>query len=300
MNNNDYPKWGDNEAYRKTIAKLGCTPKERYKHIAQTAAAYVNRDMKHNDFILNVKKLEDAFYDILWNGYLIPSTPVMFNFGTEKGLPISCFGSTVGDDMYEIGRKQTELMMLSKIGGGTSMDISHLRPIGSPIKNGLLGQSDGVIPFVKIMDSTILAAKQGNTRRGSIAVYLDIEHKESKEFMKIRDKGTDPNRVCDAIHHGFNIGDDFMNKVKSGDEEARKMFSELVITRVETGEPYIVYKDNARKGVPSWWDGLKMNNLPLTDYINHSNLCTEIFLPDSEDLTFVCCLSSLNLAKNND
>lgn len=294
--NREYPEWGNNDAYKKTMSKLDVTPKERYREIASTAAQILcSTQLNFQTF--DIKKLEDAFFDILWNGYLIPSTPMMFNFGNNNGLPISCFGSKVADDMYEIGRKNLEIMMLSKVGGGTSIDVSSLRPIGSDIKGGKLGKSDGIIPFIKILDSTIQASKQGNTRRGALAVYLDIEHPEAKEFIKIRDKGTDPNRVCDNIHNGCLHSNEFMNKVLEGDKEARELFSSEIITRYETGEPYMIFTDNVKDAIPMWWRNTTYKGIPLVDLVAASNLCTEIFLPQHDDLTFICALSSLNLTK---
>lgn len=278
----DYPEWGNNDLYLTTI-KGGYllkneTPFKAYKRLASTAAKI------HND-----DSLEQRFFEILWKGWLIPSTPVMVNLGTTKGLPISCFSGRVGDDMYEIGRKELEMRMLSKHGGGTAYDFSALRPIGSPIQNGELGTSDGIIPFIKSYDSTILSSKQGKTRRGAVAVYLNAEHKEYSDFLKIREPKGDINRQCHNIHQGAVISDSFMNKVITNDKsEERKIWLDTLKTRVKTGEPYCFFIDNANKNLPINW---KENNLK----IYHSNLCSEIMLPTDENHSLVCCLSSLNL-----
>lgn len=277
----EFPVWGNNELYLTTI-KSGYllnkeSPIDAYKRLAKSAAK-----------ILKEPILEKKFFDILWKGWLIPSTPVMVNFGTEKGLPISCFSSRVGDNMYEIYRKNLEMAMLSKNGGGTAYDFSMIRPIGSPIKYGVLGTSDGIIPFIKSYDSTIIASKQGKTRRGAVAIYLNINHKEYRQFLEIREPKGDINRQCHNIHQGAIISDDFMKKVLLYDGNEREFWLETLKKRVKTGEPYIFFIDNANKNNPKNW---KENDLKIW----HSNLCSEIMLPTDEKHTLVCCLSSLNL-----
>ncbi|XCI75180.1 MAG: ribonucleoside-diphosphate reductase subunit alpha [Flavobacteriales bacterium] len=277
----EFPFWGNNELYLTTI-KGGYllnneTPFEVYKRLAQTVAKTLKKPA-----------LEEKFFDILWKGWLIPSTPVMVNLGTEKGLPISCFSSRIGDSMYEIYRKNLEMAMLSKYGGGTAYDFSLIRPIGSPIKNGDLGTSDGIIPFIKSYDSTIIASKQGRTRRGAVAVYLNINHKEYPQFLEIREPKGDINRQCHNIHQGAVISNTFMEKVISEDGDERQFWLDTLKKRVKTGEPYLFFIDNSNKNLPENW---KKNNLKIW----HSNLCSEIMLPTDETHTLVCCLSSLNL-----
>lgn len=279
----DYPEWGNNRLYLTTIRgsylRKGESPKEAYDRISKVASDRLNKP-----------ELKDRFFDILWKGWLIPSTPVMANLGTETGLPISCFSSYVGDTMYDIGRKVTEFMMVSKHGGGYAFDISGVRPIGAKIKNGEGGTSDGIIPFLKIFDSAVLASKQGNTRRGASAVYLDVNHAEIKEFLKIRQPKGEINRQCLNLHHGVTIDDEFMTKVENRDPKSVELWKEILKTRVEKGEPYIFFKDVANNSRPINW---KQNELT----IRQSNLCSEIMLPTDENHSLVCCLSSLNLAK---
>jgi len=279
----DFPEWGNNDLYLTTIKggylNAGETPSMAYRRLAKTASKY-----------LNDPSLEDRFYSILWKGWLIPSTPVMCNMGTDRGLPISCFGSVVGDDMYEIGRKQLEMRMLSKYGGGTSYDFSKIRPIGSPIKGGNNGISDGQIPFIKSYDSTIISSKQGKTRRGAAVIYNNVNHPEFLDFLEIREPVGDINRQCHNIHIGAILDDEFMHSVRSHDGKEREIWIAIQKKRVKTGEPYIFYIDNANKVTPHFWKELKL-------WINHSNLCTEIMLPNDEEHTFVCCISSLNLYK---
>ena len=279
----DYPEWGNNELYLTTILggylQKGESPREAYTRLAETSCKYLNR-----------YDLFNSLFEIFWKGWLIPSTPVMSSFGTAKGLPISCFSGVVPDDMYDIGRKELEMRMLSKHGGGTAYSFSELRPIGSPIQKGELGTSDGIIPFMKSYDSTIMSSKQGKLRRGAVAMYLDIEHPEYKQFLEIREPKGDINRQCHNIHQGAVITDSFMEAVEKGVPYARELWVDTLKKRVKTGEPYVMFLDNANKNLPQNW---KDNNL----IIKHSNLCSEIFLPTDDNHTLVCCLSSLNLYK---
>lgn len=280
--NIDYPEWGNNDLYLTTIKggylQTNETPKEAYERLAKTATQY-----------LGMPELYNEMFEMFWKGWLIPATPVMSNFGTNKGLPISCFSGVVPDDMYDIGRKELEMRMLSKHGGGTAYDFSPVRPIGTPIKNGALGTSDGIIPFIKSYDSTIISSKQGKLRRGAVAIYLDAEHAEYPEFLEIREPKGDINRQCHNIHQGAKFSDAFMNKVHEGGKEY-EIWVNTLMKRVKTGEPYTFFTDNANKNLPEFW---KKNNLT----IKHSNLCSEIMLPTDGEHTLVCCLSSLNLYK---
>jgi len=279
----DYPEWGNNDLYLTTIKggylQKGETPKDGYNRLAANACKYLNRF-----------DLFDKFFEIFWKGWLVPSTPVMSSFGTTKGLPISCFSGVVPDDMYDIGRKELEMRMLSKHGGGTAYSFSEVRASGTPIQNGALGTSDGIIPFIKSFDSTIMSAKQGQLRRGAVAMYLDIEHKDYSEFLEVREPKGDINRQCHNIHQGAVVSDRFMKAVREGSGAERSLWTETLKKRVKTGEPYIMFIDNANRGLPENW---RENNL----IIKHSNLCSEIFLPTDGDHTLVCCLSSLNLHK---
>ncbi len=253
------------------------TPKEMYRRVAGS----VSRSLKKPE-------LEARFYDILWKNWLCPSTPVLCNSGTDRGLPISCFSSYMADDTYEILETLQEVAMLSKYGGGTAIHVNDIRAKGAPISKG--GHSDGVVPFLKMADSVILGISQGSTRRGACAVYIDIEHGDFDEFLQSRRPTGDTNRQCLNLHHGVCVSNAFIEKVKSGDTEARRRWKELVKSRVETGEPYVFFSDNANDQAP---EVLKNTGIKLKG----SNLCSEIFLPTDKDHTFVCCLSSLNLAR---
>lgn len=279
----DYPEWGNNSHYLQTIQGAYLlkdeTPKMAYTRLSRTAAHY-----------LKDESLEERFFEILWNGWLIPSTPVMCNMGTTRGLPISCFSGVVGDDMFDIYRKNLEMAMLSKHGGGTAYDFSFVRPLGSPIKGGENGTSDGIVPFIKSFDSTILASKQGSTRRGAVAIYLDAEHAEFPEFLRLRTGQGEIDRQCHIIHQGAKFSDEFMEAVVSKKGKERELWLETLKTRIKTGEPYTFFTDNANRNVPQFWKEQGLS-------IKHSNLCAEIMLPTDEIHTLVCCLSSMNLFK---
>lgn len=295
----DIPEWGNNSLYLNTIVsgylQKDETPKQAYHRIAK---AVVNR-LKITEF--DGKNLEKQLFNIMWRGWLIPSTPVMSNMGTDKGLPISCYSGVLEDSMYGINKKCMEMSILSQYGGGTAYDFSHVRPMGSPIRNGEGGVSDGIIPFMKAYDSWILASKQGQLRRGATALYLNANHKEFMDFLRIREPKGDINRQCHAIHQGSVWTDDLMIEIDeilsipkenrtSKQNEIVEPWLKTLMTRVKTGEPYLFFKDNANKSNPDFWKTLNLE-------IHHSNLCSEIMLPTDSNHTLVCCLSSLNLFK---
>jgi len=253
------------------------TPKQMYRRVAASVAQSLKKS-----------ELEDKFFDIMWKNWLCPSTPVLCNAGTTRGLPISCFSSYMADDTYEILETLQEVAMLSKYGGGTAIHVNDVRAKGTPISKG--GHSDGVVPFLKMADSVILGISQGSTRRGACAAYIDIEHGDFDEFLQSRRPTGDTNRQCLNLHHGVCVSNAFIEKVKAGDTEARRRWKELIKSRVETGEPYVFFTDNANDQAPPV---LKETGIKLKG----SNLCSEIFLPTDKDHTFVCCLSSLNLAR---
>jgi len=279
----DIPEWGNNSLYLTTM--LGGylqnkeTPKEAYNRIASTAATYLNKP-----------ELFSKFFEILWNGWLIPSTPVMSNFGNNRGLPISCFGGYIGDSMYDIYRKNLEMAILSKHGGGTAYDFSEIRPKGALIKDGSNGTTDGIIPFMKSFDSTIIASKQGKMRRGAVALYLSANHPEFADFLKIREPKGDINRQCHNIHMGAKFSNEFMEEVVNKNGSKRELWLEHIKTRVKTGEPYTFFTDNANANLKSTFSTYNLK-------VRHSQLCAEIMLPSDENHTFVCCLSSMNLYK---
>ena len=277
----DFPSWGNTEIYVKTISKgyllPGEKPKDAYWRVSTKVAQRLNKP-----------QMATKFFDYIWKGWLNLATPVLSNTGTDRGLPISCFGIDVADSIFDIGNKNLELMLLAKHGGGVGIGINQIRPAGAPITGN--GTSDGVVPFCKIYDSTILATNQGSVRRGAASVNLNIEHKDFEQWLEIREPKGDVNRQSLNLHQCALIGDKFMRKLQDGDETARRKWSKLLQKRKATGEPYIMFKGNVNKVNP---DMYKNNGLKVF----MTNICSEITLHTDESHSFVCCLSSLNLAK---
>jgi ribonucleoside-diphosphate reductase alpha chain len=280
----DYPEWGDTEVYKKTIIGgyllPGETPKEAYKRVAKTVARRLYKP-----------ELSERFFDYIWKGWLCLASPVLSNTGTDRGLPISCFGIDVADSIQDIGQKNLEMMLLAKHGGGVGIGINQIRPAGAKITGN--GTSDGVVPFCKIYDSTILATSQGSVRRGAASVNINIEHSDFLDWLEIREPKGDINRQSLNLHQCAVVGDKFMRKLIGGDSQAREKWSKLLQKRKATGEPYILFKGNTNKGNPRAY---KENGLK----VHMTNICSEIVLHTDENHSFVCCLSSLNLAKYNE
>ena len=258
-------------------------------------------------------------YDYASKLWFMFSTPILSNGGTTRGLPISCFLNYVEDSREGITSHYTENAFLSSVGGGVGGCWSSVRSVGSKTSNG--SESTGVIPFLKVVDAEMLAFSQGVTRRGSYAAYLDISHPEVEEFLDVRKPtGGDVNRKSTNLHHGIVITDDFMQLIEKATRiagfddswdlidphsgmvkktvSAKALWVKLIQNRVETGEPYIMFKDTIDEAIPAFQRELGLK-------VNQSNLCSEITLPTNEERTAVCCLSSVNLEeydewKNND
>jgi ribonucleoside-diphosphate reductase alpha chain len=277
----DYPTWGNTEIYVKTISKgyllAGETPKDAYWRVSTTVAKRLGKP-----------EMASKFFDYIWKGWLNLATPVLSNTGTERGLPISCFGIDVADSIYDIGNKNLEMMLLAKHGGGVGIGINQIRSSGTKIKGN--GTSDGVVPFCKIYDSTVLATNQGNVRRGAASVNIDIEHGDFWDWLEIREPKGDVNRQSLNLHQCVVVSDAFMSKVESGDKEARSRWTAVIRKRKQTGEPYVMYKGNVNRNNP---EAYKQNGLKV--YM--TNICSEITLHTDESHSFVCCLSSINLTK---
>tara|TARA_R110000744_G_scaffold70103_5_gene141949 strand:+ start:2826 stop:4535 length:1710 start_codon:yes stop_codon:yes gene_type:complete len=276
----DYPEWLD-EVGLATISKGYLlpdeTPKKAYRRVAKAVADRIHRP-----------ELENKFFKYIWNGWLGLASPVLSNTGTDRGLPISCFGIDTPDSVRGIGLTNAELMKLTALGGGVGISVSRIRPRGTTITGN--GKSEGVVPWCKIYDSAIIATNQGSVRRGAASVNLDINHLDIKEFMQIRRPKGDPNRQCLNLHQCVVVDDTFMKRLHDRDSEAMTLWLEILKTRVETGEPYIMFKDNVNRDNPLAY---RMNNLD----VSMTNICTEITLHTDEEHSFICCLSSLNLAK---
>jgi len=277
----DYPTWGDTEVYKKTIGGgyliKDETPRDAYNRVCETVAKRLGRP-----------DLAQTFFEYIWNGWLCLASPVLSNTGSDRGLPISCFGIDVADSIHDIGSKNLEMMLLAKHGGGVGIGINQIRPAGDIINGN--GTSDGVVPFCKIYDSTILATNQGSVRRGAASVNINIEHPDFEEWLEIREPKGDVNRQSLNLHQCAVVGDKFMRRLESGDNEARERWGKLLQKRKATGEPYILFKGNTNKNNPEQYrkHGLK---------VHMTNICSEITLHTDESHSFVCCLSSLNLAK---
>jgi ribonucleoside-diphosphate reductase alpha chain len=276
----DFPEYMDDVALS-TISKgyllPGETPRKAYKRVAHAVAMRLNRP-----------DLENKFFKYIWNGWIGLASPVLSNTGTDRGLPISCFGIDTPDSIRGIGLTNAELMRLTSYGGGVGISLSRIRGRGAHITGN--GKSEGVVPWAKIYDSTIIATNQGSVRRGAASVNLNINHPDIKEFLQIRRPKGDPNRQCLNLHQCVVVDDAFMKRLNDRDSEAMGLWLEILKSRVETGEPYVMFKDNINKDNPLAY---RMNNLD----VSMTNICTEITLHTDEEHSFICCLSSLNLAK---
>ena len=257
------------------------------------------------------EEMAQRMYEYVSNLWFMFSTPILSNAGTKRGMPISCFLNYVGDSRGELAEHYTENAWLASVGGGIGGYWGHVRSDGTLTSGG--SQSSGVIPFMHVVDSEILAFSQGKTRRGSYAAYMDISHPEILEFLDIRKpSGGDIHRKCLNLHHGVNVPNKFMELIDNCIKEptyddswdlidphtkekvrtisARDLWQKILENRVSTGEPYVCFTDTINEDLPQ-----PQKDLGLT--VNHSNLCTEITLPTNETRTAVCCLSSLNLEK---
>jgi ribonucleoside-diphosphate reductase alpha chain len=270
----------------------GETPQDLF---ARVASAYAD-DAAH----------AQRLYDYMSRLWFMPATPILSNGGTERGLPISCFLNAVEDDLGGIVGTWTENVWLASNGGGIGTYWGGVRSIGEPVKG--CGQTSGIIPFVRVMDSLTLAISQGSLRRGSAAVYVDVHHPEIEEFIEIRKPSGDFNRKSLNLHHGICITDEFMRAVRDDEPfalrsprtgemlkqvSARLLWQKILETRLQTGEPYLLFVDTANRELAPHQRaaGLK---------VRQSNLCSEILLPTGIDQhgrarTAVCCLSSVNL-----
>ena len=248
----------------------GVSPEQRIENIAKTFGERKG------------KKLGEKFLEYSKNGWFLYSSPVWANYGTPRGLPISCFNSHVEDTMDSILYNVAEVGMMTKHGGGTSGYFGDVRGRGSDISSG--GKSDGSIHFMQLFESVTNVCKQSSVRRGAMACYLPIDHKDIHEFLKIKQEGSD----IQFLFSGVCVSDNWMESMINGDQEKREVWAKLIKSRSETGLPYVFFTDNVNKQAPKVYKdkGLK---------INSSNLCSEIMLSSTPDESFVCCLSSMNL-----
>lgn len=280
---------------KKTLEDRYLLPGESYQDMfARVATAYAD-DADHAQRI----------YDYMSRLWFMPATPVLSNGGADRGLPISCFLNAVGDSLEGIQNVWNENVALASNGGGIGTYWGGVRSIGEKVKGQ--GQTSGIIPFIRVMDSLTLAISQGSLRRGSAAVYLDVHHPEIEEFLEIRKASGDFNRKSLNLHHGINITDAFMEAVRDGESfdlvspktgevmktmDARNLWQKILETRLQTGEPYLIFSDTVNKAMPRHQQELGLK-------VKQSNLCSEIMLHTGADhlgieRTAVCCLSSVN------
>ncbi len=271
--NMKYPKyyWLNDES-RLFLSRgyISETPEQRIKDIAITAQKY-----------LGIDGFAEKFEDYMARGFYSLSTPVWINFGKQKGLPISCYGSNVDDSLDSILNAGREIGMMSKYGGGTSAYLGNLRSRGTEISTG--GHADGPVHYAKIYDTVVDVCKQSEARRGACAVYLPVEHADIMDFLDI---GTEGNPIQN-LQYGITAGDDWMKEMEAGDEDKRKVWAKILQRRSEFGFPYIMFRDNSNNHTSPYKE--------LGMEITASNLCSEIQLPTDSYNSFVCCLGSLNL-----
>ena len=264
-----------NENSRKFLAAgylgEGITAEERIANIAKRA-----------EEILQMPGYAEKFYHYMSQGYYSLASPVWSNFGKERGLPISCFGSHIDDDIGNILYSQSEVGMMSKLGGGTSGYFGKIRHRGAEIKDN--GQASGAVHLMKLFESMVDVVSQGSVRRGRFSPYLPIDHPDIMEFLEI---GTEGNPIQE-LTHGVTVTNDWMQEMIDGDNDKRTVWAKVLQSRGEMGYPYIFFTDNANNNAA---DVYKDKKLP----IYASNLCTEIMLPSDHRWSFVCVLSSINV-----
>tara|TARA_Y100000589_G_scaffold157676_1_gene150198 strand:+ start:1428 stop:3158 length:1731 start_codon:yes stop_codon:yes gene_type:complete len=249
----------------------GVAPKTRIREIANRA-----------EQILGIEGYADKFYNYMSQGFFSLASPVWSNFGKKRGLPISCFGSNISDDMGNVLFTQSEVGMMSKLGGGTSGYFGHIRHRGAPVKDN--GEASGAVHVMQLFETMVDVVSQGSVRRGRFSPYLPIDHKDISEFL---DVGTEGNPIQE-LTHGVTVTDKWMEEMIDGDVEKRKIWAKVIQRRGEIGYPYIFFTDKANNGAPDVYQDKNLR-------INASNLCTEIMLPSNDEWSFVCVLSSLNV-----
>ena len=261
------------------------TPKEQYERIARTAAkqfedAGVYPSWWEKEF--GGKTWSEVFFDLLHNAHIIGSTPVIANAGTNRGAPVSCSGGVVPNNIHGIYDAIKEVAVLSKHGFGTSVYMGEVCPRGTPFKGG--GRASGTVPFMQAVVQAARDVRQGSARRGAVAVYLEANHADFWEWIHLLDETPDDYNI------GWLLTDDFITDVLAGKDEAKKRWVEIIRVKLITGRGYLVKIDEINRRRPETY---KANNLD----VKASNLCSEITLHSSEEYSFSCILSNMNLAK---
>lgn len=265
------PEWFTTAGYQlfKSRYQWADTPRHQYETIASTLA-------QHTD---DPEKWKAKFFELLWRGWLSPSTPVLANTGTDRGLPVSCSGGYIPDSIDGFYTARREAALLTKYGFGTSGFLGDIRPRGAAISSG--GKASGVLPVLKGFVQDSRDVSQGGVRRGSWAGYLPIDHHDFDEVVTFLEKEPDD------VNIGWNISDEFLKRLDSGDKDAQARFAKALKTKLVTGKGYFFFPDKANRKLPKYY--------PIP--VKASNLCSEIVLPSDEDHTFTCVLSSMNVAK---
>ncbi len=269
-----------NENSRKFLAKdylmNGQSPEDRIRDIATIAEKYLNKP-----------GFADKFYDYMSRGFYSLATPVWTNYGLTRGLPISCFSSYIADDMSRILYTHAEVGMMTKYGGGTAGHFADVRPRGSIIDGN--GHSSGAVHFMELFENLINVVSQGTVRRGHFAPYLPVEHGDIDEFLNIGKEG----HPIQESTYAVTVTDQWLQEMKDGDQEKRRIWAKIIQRRTEIGYPYILFTDTVNNNTV---DVYKDKNMK----IHGSNLCSEIALPTSDEISFVCCLSSMNVRHYNE
>jgi ribonucleoside-diphosphate reductase alpha chain len=255
----------------------GETPRGMYERVANQAAK-----------LLNYPALSEDIFEMLWRGFLGLATPVASNFGTSRGLPISCYSNHVSDSVPSIYSHLKESAALSQHGGGVGTYFGDIRPSGAPISSG--GKSTGIVPWMRQFDQCAAVVSQGGVRRGSFALYLPIDHPDLPEVLRSKDHSQgDPRDFIDS-NIAITVSDEWVESLLAGDRDKQKLFGEVLKARLVSGSPYIIFTDNANRANPECYTQRGLS-------VKLSNLCSEIFLHTDENHTFVCVLSSLNLSR---
>lgn len=280
MSEPQVPPWMSKEAID-TLSRgylyQGETSRGMYERVANQAAK-----------LLDYSELSADIFEMLWRGFLGLATPVASNFGTSRGLPISCYSNHVSDSVPSIYSHLKESAALSQHGGGVGTYFGDIRPAGAPISSG--GKSTGIVPWMRQFDQCASVVSQGGVRRGSFALYLPIDHPDLPEVLRTKDHSQgDPRDFVDS-NIAVTISDEWVQSLISGDREKQKLFGEVLKARLVSGSPYIIFIDNANRANPECYTQRGLS-------VKLSNLCSEIFLHTDENHTFVCVLSSLNLAR---
>lgn len=268
------PEWwstGGWQLFKNKYLYQAANPKEQYQRIAATLAVHTP----------NPQEWKEKFFDVMWKGWLSPSTPVLANTGTNRGLPVSCAGSYVPDSVDGIYAAKRETAMLTKMGFGTSGYLGDVRPRGTQISVG--GKSSGVLPVIEGFQKDMEYVSQGTARRGSWAGYLPIDHGDFDEVCTYLEQHPDGNNI------GWNVSNEFIDRLKERDPDALKRYGKALKTKMVTGKGYFFFQDKANAKRPQWYVDKGLD-------VKASQLCNEIVLHSSKDYTYTCVLASMNVA----